>query len=131
MPPTRTQTLNKRLVSGFLVSQFYQNPISCFLTDIDPISKIFKIILDRSSGFVGARLFPNCQTLGFPNIRRFTNTIFSGSVPGSFCLGSWRLQRKLVSKGLDTSENPQIMEMSDFGFSHKQIEKLLYQIEAG
>ena len=30
---------------------------SCFLVDIDPISKIFKMCLDGSSSFVSARLF--------------------------------------------------------------------------
>ena len=31
--------------------------------------------------------------------------------------------------GLDTSRNPEIIEMRIFGLSHKQIEKILYQIE--
>ena len=53
---------------GFLVSAnllcvqkicvtYYQIFISCFLIDIDLISKISKILLDGSVGFVGARLF--------------------------------------------------------------------------
>ena len=32
--------------------------------------------------------------------------------------------------GLDTSGNPEIIEMNSFGLSHEQIEQLLYQIEA-
>ena len=31
---------------------------------------------------------------------------------------------------MDTSKNPEIIEMKSFGLSHKQIEKSLYQIEA-
>ena len=42
---------------GFKVSKIYQIPISCFLEDIDLVSKIFKTLLDRSSGFFGACLF--------------------------------------------------------------------------
>ena len=37
-----------------------------FLIDIDLISKIIKILLDGPSGFSGARLFGNCQHVGFP-----------------------------------------------------------------
>ena len=37
-------------------------PISCFSEDIGLISKIFKILLDGSSGFVGAHLFEHSQT---------------------------------------------------------------------
>ena len=35
----------------------YHNSISCFLEDIDPIFKIFKNLLDGSSGLFGPRLF--------------------------------------------------------------------------
>ena len=52
--------------------------------DIDLISKIFKILLDGSSGFVGARLFQKCQRLGFPNFEIYKNTLclkmFQGSI---------------------------------------------------
>ena len=43
------------LFLGFRVSliPYYQNIISCFLADIDPIFKIPKNLLDGSSGFVG------------------------------------------------------------------------------
>ena len=47
----------------FLVSKFQRFTkfsISCFLIDIGPISKILEILLNGSSGFVGARLFPHC-----------------------------------------------------------------------
>ena len=37
-----------------------------FLMDIDPISKSSKISLDGSSGFIGARLFPNRQPFECP-----------------------------------------------------------------
>ena len=42
---------------GFEVAKIYQTFISCFQEDIDLVSKIFKILLDGSSGFVGAHLF--------------------------------------------------------------------------
>ena len=50
---------------GFLVSKFqsfkvpkiYQMSISCFLEDIDPVSKVPKNLLNGSSGMFGARLF--------------------------------------------------------------------------
>ena len=54
---------------GFKVSKLYQISISCFLEDIDRISKFLKKLLDRSSGFVGARLFPKLQFVDFPNFR--------------------------------------------------------------
>ena len=69
---------------------YYQNYISCFLEDIDPISKIFKNLLDGSSGFCGSRLF---QHLQFPvckisNVRfrnfRFPNIIFFKNDLGCF-----------------------------------------------
>ena len=44
---------------GFMVSKNYQVSMSCFREDIDPISKIFEISLDGSSGLFGPRLFPN------------------------------------------------------------------------
>ena len=43
-------------IIGFKVSKLYQNSISCSLEDIDPVSKIFKNVLNGSSGFFGARL---------------------------------------------------------------------------
>ena len=44
---------------GFKASKIYKIICSCFLEDTDPISKIFKILLNGSSGLVGARLFQN------------------------------------------------------------------------
>ena len=40
------------------------NIFSCLLEDIDPISKLFKILLDGSSGCFGARLFQKCPKHG-------------------------------------------------------------------
>ena len=50
------------------VSKIYQVAISCFFIDSDFISKIFKILLSGSSGFVGAHLFQNRQSVGFPQL---------------------------------------------------------------
>ena len=50
---------------GFKVSKICQMPISCFLEDIDPISKIVKNLFDGSLGFVGPRLFHNFQNIDF------------------------------------------------------------------
>ena len=47
-------------------STYYQISISCCLMDVDLISKILKILLDRPSEFSGARLFQKCQFVGFP-----------------------------------------------------------------
>ena len=44
-------------VSKFLGFTVLPKSISCFLEDIDAISEMFKNLLDRSSGFVGAHLF--------------------------------------------------------------------------
>ena len=63
------------LVSEFLVFKDSPNPLMfvkdicsvlpnvhfMFLEDIDKIFKIFKMLLDGSSGFVGARLFQNFE----------------------------------------------------------------------
>ena len=59
----------------------YQSSISCFQEDIDPISKILKILLNRSSGIVGARLFDFCQKKWSFEIVRFKKIICSNS-PG-------------------------------------------------
>ena len=45
------------MVYGFLVSNIYESPISCFYEDIYPVFKVLKILFDGSSGFLGARLF--------------------------------------------------------------------------
>ena len=54
--------------SGCMISCFYvfkkcQMPISCFQNYIDPISKIFKILSNGCSSFVGARLFQIWSTI--------------------------------------------------------------------
>ena len=55
---------------------YYQIPISCFLIDIGLISKIFKIILNGSSGFYGARLFQNRQIFKcFQNLEIYKNDL--------------------------------------------------------
>ena len=45
--------------------------ISCFLIDIDLISKILKILLDGSSGYFGARLFELLENMDFRNIESY------------------------------------------------------------
>ena len=45
---------------GFKASKSYQFVISSFQEDINPLSKILKILLDGSAGLFGARLFDNC-----------------------------------------------------------------------
>ena len=42
---------------GFLVLHFYQTSVSCFQEDIDPICKIFDILIDGSSVFFPAPVF--------------------------------------------------------------------------
>ena len=49
---------------SFKASKIYQMSISCFLEDIDLISKTYNI-----SQFVGARLFQNVQHVGFSSFR--------------------------------------------------------------
>ena len=55
-------------IYGFLVSKLYQISISCFQEDFDPMSMIFKIALDGSSGIFGTRLFQTCQNVGFSRL---------------------------------------------------------------
>ena len=61
----------------------YQISISCFLIDIDLISKISKNFSNESSSFFGARLFQNWQKWISENLR-FINIIFPKKVPGIF-----------------------------------------------
>ena len=44
---------------GFKISKITRLQFSCFLEDIEPISKIFKNILDGSSGLLGTSIFQN------------------------------------------------------------------------
>ena len=64
---------------------YYQMSISCFLVDIDLISKILKILLDGSPSFVGARLFQNGQQW-IPETSTFTNIIFLNMFQGFFLI---------------------------------------------
>ena len=66
---------------GSKVSKICQMSISCFLEEIDPISKISKIILDRSSGMFVARLFEQHEKLNF---RSLITKLFFENVPGAF-----------------------------------------------
>ena len=57
--------------------EYSQKIISCFQEDMGPISKIFKMFLNGSSAFVGARLFQTCQTNGFRNFAICKNNSLS------------------------------------------------------
>ena len=70
-------------VSWFLGFKDLTNFPVVFQEEIDPISKIFKILLHGSSGFVGARLFQHRQSFEFPKLR-FIKIILFGHVPGMF-----------------------------------------------
>ena len=110
--------------------------ISCFFIDIELISKIFKIVLDGSPGFVGARLFEKCKILDFRKSEIYKNNI-NENVPAIALIcflypGVSKDKNNLVLGLGNGFKNPEIIEMMVFGFSfpHKQIEKLLIQIEA-
>ena len=49
----------------------YQNSISCFLEDIDPIFKISKNTLDGSPGLFGPHRFQHVQYFRFPELWNF------------------------------------------------------------
>ena len=61
---------------GFLVSKNYKVPMSCFQGDMDPISMVFKILLDRHSGIVGTHLSKIVNILAFHNYEKFPSNIF-------------------------------------------------------
>ena len=107
---------------------YHQVCISCFLRDIDPISKIFNILLNGSSSFPGARFFHTCQQVGFPTCWDSYNSYFQKCVSASFCFCVGVLVSPKIKHigfgGLDTSQNPEIMEMRSCKFSHKQIENI-------
>ena len=68
-------------LSGFMVVWFlgfkkYQISFSCFQEDLDPISKIFKILLRGSSPFSAHVFSKMFKHLGFQFLR-FTKIIFS------------------------------------------------------
>ena len=60
----------------FQVSRMYQISISCFLEEIDLISKICKILVDGTAGLIGTRLFEMFKLLDFQNPEIHKNTIF-------------------------------------------------------
>ena len=62
------------------------------------------------------------KTNGFPKFRDFLKHIFWNFLD-SFLFWCPKRYIILVLGGLDTSENPKIIEMRGFGLSHKQIEK--------
>ena len=53
---------------GFKVPKIYQMSISCLLEDIDPISKIVKIVLDGSPGCFRRPSFRTSPTNLFPKL---------------------------------------------------------------
>ena len=67
-----------------ILCKTYQNSISCSQEDIDLISKIFKIVLDGSSGLVGAIFVLNVSHVWIDTHLRFTTLIFSKVFPGFF-----------------------------------------------
>ena len=66
---------------------YYQTHISCFWEDIDLISKNFKIVLDGSSGFFGARLFGNCTKSWFSIFKVYKTNMFATIWGFMFFLG--------------------------------------------
>ena len=60
-PSFKISNFQRFKVSKFQSSKDSQNAMSCLLIDIEPVSNIFRHMLDRSSGFVGVRLFQNFQ----------------------------------------------------------------------
>ena len=61
---------------GFKVSNVYQMSISCFLEYIDPISTVFKILLDGASRFIGAHRPQQNELVDFRNLEIYKNNIF-------------------------------------------------------
>ena len=67
---------------------YYKMSISCFLEDMDLISKIFTIMLDGPSGCFGAHVLDNVSCFGFPIFLRFTKLLlFQSPVCFSICVG--------------------------------------------
>ena len=67
---------------GVMVTKCYHMSISCFREDIDPMSKIFKILLNGSSGLFGACLFQHSQNIDVPSFGNMENMF--ENVPGMF-----------------------------------------------
>ena len=103
-----------------------QNFHCMFFIDIDLISNIFKILWDGSSDCFGSRLFQEWQQLDFQDCEIYKNNMFLK------CFGVFMIffRYPSVSKNQnswflgagDTSENPEVIEIRVFVFSHKQIE---------
>ena len=63
----------------FLVSEISRMSISCFLEDIDLISKLFKVVFNGSSSFVSE----NANFVVFQSFETYKHNIFE-KVPGMF-----------------------------------------------
>ena len=105
--------------------------MSWFLIEIGFICNIFKILLNGSSGFPGARLFETCQHLGFPKFRDLQKQ-YCWNAPGIFsiCFRYPDVSKDKSSCLWDTSTIPEIIEMRSLRFSDNEIEFLLIQIGA-
>ena len=79
------------LFFGSVVSR-KPNSDSCFPRNIDLMSKVYKVLLNGSSGLFGPCLFENCQQMGFRNFETYNNNMFI-NVPGF----SWLVLCVLVS----------------------------------
>ena len=69
--PQTYRALLEPLAFGFLVSKFQRFTkkfISCFLADVDPISKMLKILFDFWGSFLGFHDFPKAFW-GYPVVR--------------------------------------------------------------
>ena len=113
---------------GKILVPYYHISIACFLEDIDPISKMFNDLLDRSSGFCGACIFQTFWDWRFPKKWDSPKQCFckvNSDFP-NFVEVSWCLQRtkQLVSGWKHTLKNPEITQVRVLGFSYDQIEKL-------
>ena len=104
---------------SFKVPYIHHISMSCFLEDIDLISKILKNLLDGSFGFSGTRLFPKNKMSDFPHFEIYKKKRFEiiryflGVVSVSWCLQRYKY---LVLGPRDTSESPEIIEMRDLRF---------------
>ena len=131
--------ISKILVSwflGFLASRFISFLVSWFLgsnklPNYQCMFSVCKILIsyprfqDFTSLF-GACLFETCRHVGF-HFLKLTKIVCFKSVPGLFLVV---VRYPLVLGARGTFKSPEIIEMSICGLSHKQIEKLLIQIEA-
>ena len=63
---------------------YYQTTISCYLVDIDPISKIFKHLLNGSGGISRCPSFPTFSRIRISMILELIKMIFSENAFGFF-----------------------------------------------